>query len=71
MLPQMGPPETTVWDYTAGDESWRLEVAAFEEDIRLQRVPQPGLREGIRILEIVETIYRSSGYPVTETPLVP
>uniref|UniRef100_UPI00404AAF0F Gfo/Idh/MocA family protein n=2 Tax=Cephaloticoccus sp. TaxID=1985742 RepID=UPI00404AAF0F len=71
MLPQMGPPETTVWDYPAGDESWRLEVAAFEEDIRLQRVPQPGLREGIRILEIVETIYRSSGYPVTETPLVP
>jgi hypothetical protein len=27
-------------------------------------VPNPGLREGIRTLEVVETIYRQSGYPV-------
>ena len=64
MLPQMGPPETTVWDYPAGDGSWTLELAAFEEDIRTGRVPSPGLPEGIRILEIVEEIYRKSGYPV-------
>ena len=65
MLPQMGPPETTVWDYPAGDQSWTLELAAFEEDIRTGRMPNPGLREGIRTLEIVEHIYRSSGYPVS------
>ena len=65
MLPQMGPPETTVWDYPAGDNSWKLELAAFEEDIRTGRPPSPGLREGIRTLEIVEEIYRSSGYPVS------
>jgi predicted dehydrogenase len=64
MLPQMGPPETTVWDYPAGDNSWALELAAFEEDIRTGRAPAPGLREGIRTLEIVEHIYQSSGYPV-------
>ncbi len=64
MLPQMGPPETTVWDYPAGDNSWQLELAAFEEDIRTGRAPSPGLREGIRTLEIVEHIYRTSGYPV-------
>ena len=63
MLPQMGPPETTVWDFPAGDQSWALELAAFEEDIRTGRVPSPGLREGIRTLEIVEHIYRRSGYP--------
>lgn len=62
MLPQMGPPETTVWDYPAGDQSWARELAAFEEDIRTGRPPTPGLREGIRTLEIVEHIYRSSGY---------
>jgi len=65
MLPQMGPPETTVWDYPAGDHSWQLELAAFAEDIRSGRAPSPGLREGIRTLEIVEEIYRTSGFPVS------
>jgi predicted dehydrogenase len=69
MLPQMGPPETTVWDYPAGDHSWRLELAAFEEDIRTGRTPAPGLREGIRTLEIVEQIYRTSGFPVNTAGL--
>ena len=65
MLPQMGPPETTVWDYPAGDNSWSLELSAFAEDIRTGRTPSPGLREGIRTLEIVESIYRSSGFPIS------
>ncbi|MBP6506168.1 MAG: Gfo/Idh/MocA family oxidoreductase [Opitutaceae bacterium] len=69
MLPQMGPPETTVWDYPSGDNSWALELAAFEEDIRTGREPSPGLPEGIRTLEIVETIYRTSGYPVSPATL--
>jgi predicted dehydrogenase len=69
MLPQMGPPETTVWDFPAGDHSWKLELAAFEEDIRTDRTPSPGLREGIRTLEIVEEIYRTSGYPISTAAL--
>ncbi len=69
MLPQMGPPETTVFDFPAGDESWRLEVEAFVEDIRLGREPVPGLNEGIRTLEIVETIYQRSGFPVSTAKL--
>ncbi|WP_438479492.1 Gfo/Idh/MocA family protein [Oleiharenicola lentus] len=69
MLPQMGPPEITVWDYPAGDNSWALELAAFESDIRQQRAPSPGLHEGIRTLEIVEHIYRTSGYPVSTAGL--
>jgi predicted dehydrogenase len=63
MLPQMGPPETTVWEYPPPDDSWALEITAFMDDIRLGREPAPGLAEGIRILEIVEEIYRQSGYP--------
>jgi predicted dehydrogenase len=62
MLPQMGPPETTIWEFPGGDESWRLETDAFLEDISTNRESSPGLREGIRILEIVEEIYRKSGY---------
>jgi predicted dehydrogenase len=64
MLPAMGPPETTSWEYPGNDESWALETQAFIEDVRLGREPQPGLNEAIRTLEIVEQIYRKSGYPV-------
>lgn len=62
MLPEMGPPETTIFEYPRGDDSWRLEMAEFLEDIRRRRTPSPGLREGIATLRVVETIYRNSGY---------
>jgi len=63
MLPQMGPPETTTWDFAGSDGSWAAETAAFVDDIRHARAPSPGLQEGIRTLEIVESIYKKSGYP--------
>jgi predicted dehydrogenase len=63
MLPQMGPPETTVFEYPQGDESWKLEMLEFIEDINLNREPSPGLTEGIKTLEVVESIYKKSGYP--------
>jgi predicted dehydrogenase len=66
MLPEMGPPETTIYEYPRGDESWAIETAAFVEDIKLGREPSPGLRESIRTLEIVEDIYRKSGFPVSD-----
>ena len=69
MLPQMGPPETTVWEFPAGDGSWALELAAFTVDICTDRTPSPGLCEGIRTLEIVEEIYRASGFPVNQAPV--
>jgi predicted dehydrogenase len=71
MLPEMGPPKTTTFDFPAVDDSWRLELEAFAEDIRLRRDPAPGLREGIRTLEIVEEIYRRSGYPISSALLPP
>lgn len=69
MLPQMGPPETTVFEYPPPDSSWAVETRVFAEDIRLGREPAPGLGESIRTLEIVEEIYRRSGYPVSEAGL--
>jgi predicted dehydrogenase len=62
MLPQMGPPETTIWEFPSGDTSWAEETAAFAEDIRERRTPTPGLSEGIKTLDIVEAIYKVSGY---------
>ena len=64
MLPEMGPPETIVYEFPRGDTSWALELNEFLEDIRLHRTPVPGLREGKRVLEIVERIYEKSGYRV-------
>lgn len=63
MLPQMGPPETTIFEYPRGDDSWKLELSTFITDIQQQRSPSPGLEEAIRTLEIVQTIYDKSGYP--------
>jgi predicted dehydrogenase len=60
MLPQMGPPEITTWDYPNPDNSWALEMAAFLEDIGLGRTPVPGLKEARAALEVVEKIYRGS-----------
>ncbi len=68
MLPEMGPPETTIWEYPRGDDSWRIEMDHFLEDIRLGRTPTPGLKEARAALAVVETIYRASGF---QTPLDP
>lgn len=57
MLPEMGPPETTSWEYPRGDQSWALEFSAFVHDIRGGREPQPGLQDARAALEVVEAIY--------------
>lgn len=62
MLPEMGPPETTSWEYPMGDDSWAVEMAEFFEDIRLDREPAAGLRDAQAALKIVESVYRESGY---------
>lgn len=62
MLPQMGPPETTIWEYPRGDDSWAVELREFMADIRSGREPSPGLAEGIRTLDVVSAIYQKSGF---------
>lgn len=69
MLPQMGPPDTVTHEYPRGDESWAAETMEFILDIQNRRQSKPGLAEGIRTLEIVEEIYRRSGYPVSTAGL--
>jgi hypothetical protein len=62
MLPQMGPPPTTIWEFPMGDQSWSLEFNEFMDDIRLKRSPSPGLTDALAALRIVEKIYKDSGY---------
>jgi predicted dehydrogenase len=59
--PGWGPPITTTFEFPGDDPSWKAEIANFREDIALQRIPVPGLKEGIRALEIIEEIYLKKG----------
>jgi predicted dehydrogenase len=61
MLPEMGPPDTTAWEYPRGDQSWKKEFDEFLEDIRLGRNPAAGLRDAQAALRVVESVYRRSG----------
>jgi predicted dehydrogenase len=63
MLPEMGPPDTTIREYPAGDQSWALEFADFLDDIRLERQPDAGLEAARAALDVVDAIYSRSGYP--------
>ena len=62
MLPEMGPPETTAWEYPMGDDSWAVEMSEFYEDIRLNRPPAAGLRDAYEALKVIQIIYKKSGY---------
>lgn len=62
MLPEMGPPETTAWEYPMGDDSWSVEMAEFYDDIRLNRQPAAGLNDAFEALKVIEMIYKVSGY---------
>src|SRR4030095_5201340 len=65
MLPQMGPPETTVWEFPEADRSWTAEFQEFLEDIRTGREPAAGLAEARAALAVVADIYRRSDYHFT------
>lgn len=62
MLPEMGPPETTAWEYPRADQSWAIEFSEFLDDIRLNRIPAAGLRDAHAALTVVDAIYRQSGH---------
>jgi predicted dehydrogenase len=62
MLPQMGLPETTIWEYPGDDNSWQSEFVEFLEDIQLNRTPAAGLADARAALAVVEKIYKESDY---------
>lgn len=60
MKPEMGIPDTKVYEFPGPDESWRNEMTEFERDIELKRRPDAGLKEVRAAMAIVEQIYRRS-----------
>ncbi len=57
MKPEMGPPETTIWEYPGDDTSWQLELNTFVRAIEQGGPRGPGLRDAEAALEVVQTIY--------------
>jgi predicted dehydrogenase len=58
MLPELGPPETTIWEYPGADKSWQLELDDFERSIQSGQACGPTLSDARAALEIVESIYQ-------------
>ncbi len=57
MLPQMGPPQTTTWEYPGEDQSWQAEFAHFVQCIEHRRAPSGSLDDALAALQIVEQLY--------------
>jgi predicted dehydrogenase len=62
MLPEMGPPDTTVWEFPEEDRSWAIEWAEFMEDIARGREPSANLASARAALVVVGEIYARSDY---------
>lgn len=58
MLPEMGPPETTIWEYPGEDKSWSLEFELFVRSIEQGSAAPVSLQDAQAALEIVQQVYR-------------
>lgn len=60
MLPEMGPPEISHWEYPLPDRSWDLEFQEFEKAINEKRQPSGNLEDALAALEVLENLYGKS-----------
>lgn len=60
MLPQMGPPEITAWEFTTPDLSWNLEFKDFVASIEGGRRPCGDIEDAFEVLKIVDQVYAGS-----------
>ncbi|MDR2443598.1 MAG: Gfo/Idh/MocA family oxidoreductase [Deltaproteobacteria bacterium] len=58
MLPTMGPPETTIWQYPFPDRSWELEMSELMAAIEEDRKPIGSVDEALKVLKVIEQLYK-------------
>jgi predicted dehydrogenase len=61
MLPEMGPPPTTIWEYPGEDRSWQMEWAHFKRCIAERRQPVGNLDDAVAALDVIGRLYDASG----------
>lgn len=57
MLPGMGPPETTRWEYPFPDRSWEAETAEFIAAIEEGRRPIGDAADAVSSMSVIERMY--------------
>jgi predicted dehydrogenase len=62
MLPQMGPPETTSWEYPGEDRSWDREYAHFIACVEAGAPVLGGLEDALAALKIVDRLYEKASF---------
>jgi predicted dehydrogenase len=60
MLPEMGPPETTSWEYPFEDRSWHREFSHMLECIAAGKQPSGNIHDAMAAMEVVQKIYDAS-----------
>jgi hypothetical protein len=60
MLPEMGPPETTHWEYLLADQSWDTETAEFIAAIHEGRRPIGDVTEAMATVSVIERFYQGN-----------
>jgi predicted dehydrogenase len=57
MRPEMGPPESTTWEYPGDDPSWRAEWRHFLDAVAGKVEPWGSLEDTLAVLRLVEAVY--------------
>ena len=63
MKPEMGPPETTIWEYPGADRSWHDEVAHLLDCIPSRGAVLGDLADARAALEIIGRVYEGAHLP--------
>lgn len=63
---EMGPPDTTIWEFPFPDNSWSLELEDFIQSIKMQKEPDGNIHDAKKALDIVKRIYDECNYKVNE-----
>jgi predicted dehydrogenase len=53
MLPEMGPPETTAWEFPFSDNSWASEFEDFASAIQNKSRPSGDIEDALAVLDII------------------
>jgi predicted dehydrogenase len=63
LLPELGPPETVIFEYPFPDRSWEDELIYFVKCIKENIQPEGNLHDAHAALEIIGEVYRHNNSP--------
>lgn len=59
MKPEMGPPDTLIYEYPGPDLSWKLELTQFLQNIQASSDDQLSLASTHHVLSVIEQVYQA------------